>query len=168
MQDAMVKIIRSNRRRKTIQAKMVNGEFWVYLPAGLSVKEEEKWVVKMQQRFEKQKRHRLLNSDGALQQRAQELNKKFFGGRLEFEIQYVTNQTSKFGCCDTRKKQIRISDRVVKTPYWVQDYVLIHELAHLMYPNHGNQFWTKVNEYRFVERAKGYLIAVGMMKEEKI
>ena len=146
---------------------MVKGELWLYVPMGLTAKQEEKWVHTMQKRFENQKRHQILNTDGSLQKRAQEINNQFFGGTLEFEIQYVTNQTSKFGCCDTRKKRIRISDRVARMPYWVQDYVLIHELAHLEYPNHSKQFWAKVNQYRYVERAKGYLIAVGMMTDMK-
>ncbi len=160
-----VRIIRSNRRKKTIQAKMKQGILYVYVPAGLSSRQEEKWIRVMLERFEKKQRYRLLNTNGALIRRAQEINNRFFDGNLVFDIEFVTNQTAKFGCCDTRHKKIRISDRVARMPSWVQDYVLIHELAHLLYPNHSKQFWKKVHTYRFAERAKGYLIAVGMAEQ---
>ncbi|MEM0466714.1 MAG: M48 family metallopeptidase [Candidatus Thermoplasmatota archaeon] len=165
--DTNIKVIRSNRRKKTIQAKMVNDVFYVYVPAGLTQHQEDKWVQIMKERYEKKHRSNILNSDDALQQRAQEINKRFFQGKLVFDISYVPNQTAKFGCCDTRNRKIRISDRVATMPAWVQDYILIHELAHLMYPNHSKQFWEKVHTYRFAERAKGYLIAVGMSRHEE-
>jgi len=49
-------------------------------------------------------------------------------------------------------------------PSWVQDYIIIHELTHLIYPDHSKKFWETVNRYRYAERAKGYLIALGAEK----
>jgi predicted metal-dependent hydrolase len=43
-------------------------------------------------------------------------------------------------------------------PAWVVDYVLIHELAHLLEPGHDAKFWAWVDRYPQSERAKGYLI----------
>ena len=42
-------------------------------------------------------------------------------------------------------------------PSWVVDYVLIHELAHLLVPGHGTDFWELVQRYPRTERARGYL-----------
>ena len=95
------------------------------------------------------------------------MNKKYFDGELDFSIRFVTNQKSRYGSCSFSTRSIRISDRIAKTPRWVQDYVIVHELAHLLHPNHNKKFWEKVNQYRYAERARGYLIAVGMLPDEK-
>jgi hypothetical protein len=42
-------------------------------------------------------------------------------------------------------------------PRWVIDYLLLHELAHLIEPGHGPRFWTLLEAYPRTERALGYL-----------
>lgn len=42
-------------------------------------------------------------------------------------------------------------------PSWVLDYVLLHELAHLLEPRHGPAFWALLESYPRTERARGYL-----------
>ena len=168
MNQADVKIIRSAKRKKTIQAKMVNDKLWIYIPTGMTKAEEQKWIEQMSKKFDKRKRRQKLNSNGMLQKRTQLLNEQYFNDALAFDIQYVTNQKSKFGSCTPQTKMIRVSDRIATMPRWVQDYVIIHELTHLIHPNHSKKFWEKVYQYKYTERAKGYLIAVGMQTDEKI
>jgi predicted metal-dependent hydrolase len=45
-------------------------------------------------------------------------------------------------------------------PPWVIDYVLVHELAHLIDPGHTPTFWKWVDRFPKAERAKGYLEGV--------
>ena len=161
-----VKIIRSERRKKTIQTKYVDGKLCIYLPSGLTEAEETKWIDQMITKNENRQRKQKLNSDGLLLKRAQDINKIYFGGNLDFDIKYVTNQNSRFGSCTPENMVVRISDRIANMPRWVRDYVIIHELAHLLYPDHSKKFWEKVYQYKYTERAKGYLIAVGMMPDE--
>jgi len=162
-----VEIIRSKRRKKTVQAREAEGRIYVYLPEGMSRDEEKRYVDELVKKVEKRRRGRELNSDESLSKRAQELNEKYFGGKLEFEIKYVTNQSRRFGSCTPEGKTIRISHRVADMPPWVRDYVIIHELAHLIQPDHSRKFWELVNCYKYAERARGYLIAVGMESDEK-
>ena len=164
--DFQVEIIRSTRRRKTIQAKLVDDVLKIYLPNGLTEREEEKWISYMKDRFIKKRE--LIGDEKLLVERAERINKKFFNGSLDFTIKYVSNQNKRFGSCTPETKMIRISDRVAKMPSWVQDYVILHELTHLIHPNHSKEFWDKVNEYKYTERAKGYLIAVGMNRDEEL
>jgi hypothetical protein len=131
----------------------------------MNPKEEQKWIDRMIQRNERWEQKKTIHqSDGWLVQRALELNRKYFNGALNFSIRFVANQQSRFGSCTSVDKSIRISDRVKTMPSWVQDYIIIHELAHLIYPDHSKQFWDIVNRYRYAERAKGYLIALGNEK----
>ena len=168
MTPSQITIIRSRRRKKTIQTKYGDGRLWIYFPAGMSAKEEQKWIDRMIERNERwQQKRTLKKSDAWLQQHAQELNKKYFDGALNFSIMFVTNQNSRFGSCTSIDKTIRISERVKTTPSWVQDYIIIHELTHLLHPDHSKQFWDKVNQYKYAERAKGYLIAVGTVVADR-
>ncbi len=160
-----VKIIRSPKRKKTVSARIYKNELLVRLPAGLSRNEEDRWVEKMSRRIEKKMQKQEPDS-GALAKRAEELNHLYFSGRLRVKsIKYVTNQSTIFGSCSTKRGTIRISHRIAKMPQWVKDYLIIHEMAHLVHPNHSKAFWDQVNQHRYAERAKGYLIAKGMEED---
>ncbi len=52
---------------------------------------------------------------------------------------------------------IRLSSRLQPMPAWVVDYVLVHELAHLLEPGHGREFHRLVERYPQAERAEGFL-----------
>lgn len=104
--------------------------------------------------------------DGSLARRAAELNRQYFGGKLKWrEIRYVANQQRRYGSCTSATGTIRISHRVATLPAWVRDYIIVHELAHLQEANHGPRFWKLVNRYPRVERARGYLICLGLEAE---
>jgi len=162
-----IEILRSKRRKNTVEAKFVKDKLIIYLPEGMKNSDEKKWIDKMINWGERYKNQKKLNNDNQLLKRAEELNNKYFNGNLDFSIKFVTNQKTRFGSCTIRKKSIRISDRLAKMPQWVQDYVIIHELTHILHPNHSKKFWEKVNQYKYAERARGYLIAVGMSSDNK-
>lgn len=64
---------------------------------------------------------------------------------------------TRWASCTPADGTIRISDRLRDVPAWVLDYVLVHELAHLLVPGHGADFWALVRGYPKMERAIGYL-----------
>jgi predicted metal-dependent hydrolase len=52
-----------------------------------------------------------------------------------------------------------VSSRLAAYPVWVLDYVLVHELAHLIEREHNTTFDALVDRFPLAERAKGFLIA---------
>lgn len=158
-----IEVIRSPRRKKTIQAKLDGSRLIIYLPAGMSKREEAEWIEKMKTRLSKKRIQKNLNDDGYLEKRSSEFNKRYFNGELEIaSIKYVTNQNTRSGSCTPANGTIRISHKLTEMPKWVLDYVIMHEITHLLYPDHSKRFWDKVNEYKYTERARGFLICRGM------
>lgn len=157
-----VKVIRTRRRSRSASARMVRDTLYVRVPYRIADTDLEAVVKDLKGRIEKKLLKKDLNSDRSLARRASELNKQYFSGKLRFDsIEYVTDQSSKFGCCDYERRSIRIAHHVAFMPAWVRDYVLVHELAHLVCHGHGADFWKLVNRYRHTERAKGFLLAKG-------
>jgi len=160
-----LEIIRSAKRKKSVSAELKNGVLIVRAPAAMNDADLTPIIKKLQKRLEKRARP-IPQTDADLEQRAQEMNREFFNGRLRWQsIRYVTNQNKRFGSCTPSLGTIRISDRLATMPTWVRDYVIIHELAHLEEANHGSRFWKLVNRYPLTERARGYLMAVGLEED---
>jgi predicted metal-dependent hydrolase len=158
-----VEIRRSAKRRRTVAARLEGSTLVIYLPERISRAEEAEWVERMRRRFEDRRRRDGLNSEGDLQRRAQELNRKYFGGALSWQsITYVTNQRERYGSCTVDDGTIRLSDVLAGMPAWVRDYVIVHELAHLLVADHSQAFWKLVRRYPQTERAIGFLIAKGL------
>jgi predicted metal-dependent hydrolase len=164
-----VKVLRSKRRKKTVEARLEAGVLVVRAPAALTDAELSPIIEKLKAKVKKKGRRRQFQSDASLEARARELNRRYFDGALTWgSIRYVTNQNRRFGSCTPSQGTIRISHRVEGMPAWVRDYVIVHELAHLAEPNHSRAFWDLVNRYSKTERARGYLIAIGMEMDEEV
>lgn len=59
----------------------------------------------------------------------------------------IKNMRTKWGTCNTEKKRIWINLQLVKKPIECVEYVLTHELVHLVERNHTNRFKALVEEY---------------------
>jgi hypothetical protein len=157
-----IEVVRSPRRRKTITAEHRGGRVVVRLPAGLSRAEEQRWVHRMVTRLTERDRAERLNARRNLERTAERLNEEYFDGRLRWRsIRFVANQRDRFGSCTPEDGTIRISHRVAEYPSWVREYVVMHELAHLVTRSHSPRFWRKVEQHPLAERARGFLIAKG-------
>jgi predicted metal-dependent hydrolase len=113
-------------------------------------------------RLSQRKKRDRLNSDGALAARAQELGESYLEGVRVEDIAWIETQKSRWGYCSPSESQIRLSLALADYPTWVRDYVIVHELAHLIVDDHSDRFWELVNRYPLTERARGFLIAKGM------
>lgn len=165
-----VEIVRSDRRRRTVSAELKGGVLLVRAPQAMTDAELEPIIANLQERLAKKMAKRNLpHTDADLEETARQLNKKHFNGRLRWHsIRYVTNQNGRFGSCTPSQGTIRISHRLATMPTWVRDYVIMHELAHLEEANHGPRFWKLVNRYPLTERARGYLMAVGLEEDDGV
>ena len=152
-----VEVRRSARRRRTVSAYRDGDRVVVMIPASMSKKDEASWVARMVARLERADA-RKRPSDEQLMARARQLNDEVFGGLATPDsVRWVANQRSRWGSCTPGDRSIRLSERLQGMPTWVIDYVLVHELAHLLEPGHDARFWAWVERYPRAERARGYL-----------
>jgi predicted metal-dependent hydrolase len=153
-----VEVRRSPRRRRTVAAYREGGRIVVLIPARFSTAEEQEWVRKMVARVEGTRTRR---GDGELARRATELSARYLDGRARpVSVRWVRTMRTRWASCTPDDRTIRLSERLQDMPTWVQDYVLVHELAHLIERGHGPRFWRLVGRYPRTERARGYLDGV--------
>jgi predicted metal-dependent hydrolase len=153
-----VEVRRSKRRRRTVSAYREGDRIIVMIPASLTRQEESEWVEKMVLRLARSEARR-KPSDESLLARAHGLNDRYLGGMATpGSVRWVENQQSRWGSCTPSDRTIRLSVRLQGMPSWVIDYVLVHELAHLLEPGHDPRFWAWVERYPQAERARGYLL----------
>ena len=65
---------------------------------------------------------------------------------VEFNQIFIKDQQTLWASC-SGKKNLNFSYRIVKMPLAVQDYLMVHELCHLTYMNHGQEYWALVAQY---------------------
>lgn len=158
-----VEIVRSRRRKKTVEATREGNKVVVRLPATMSRSEANRWVKEMVDRIHQAEHVRVLNERSGLERRARELHDRYFHGRPRLKsIKWVGNQRDRYGSCTPEDGTIRISHVVAEYPDWVRDYVIVHELAHLRVPDHSPYFWQLVRRFPQAERARGFLLAKGL------
>lgn len=158
---APVEVRRSARRRRTVSAYRDGERIIVLIPARFSAAEERDWVRRMVARVLAAEPRRRPDSDAALARRAAELSQRYLGGRARpVSVRWVPAMRTRWASCTPADRTIRLSRRLQKMPGWVQDYVLVHELAHLLEAGHGPAFWALVSAYPRTERARGYLDGV--------
>lgn len=132
----------------------------VLLPTGMRGVDEKRWIATMLTRLQDQERRR-RPSDALLLARANELSRRYLGGvATPASVRWVDNQSGRWGSCTPLDSSIRLSHRLQGMPEWVLDYVLLHELAHLLEPGHGPSFWQLLERFPKLERARGYLEGV--------
>ncbi|POX39960.1 metal-dependent hydrolase [Streptomyces sp. Ru73] len=155
-----VEVRRSSRRRRTVSAYREGDRTVVLIPARMSEAEERRWVTVMLDKLAAQESKRILGDD-ELAERAERLSGQYLGGRARpASVRWVTNQNTRWGSCTPAEGSIRLSHRLQGMPEYVIDYVLLHELAHLLVPGHGAGFWELLTAYPRTERARGYLEGV--------
>ncbi|MEO5609794.1 MAG: M48 family metallopeptidase [Ornithinibacter sp.] len=155
-----IEVRRSGRRRRTVSAYRDGQRTVVLIPASFSAVEEADWVAQMLVRLDASERRRDID-DAGLAARATRLSGSYLGGHARpRSVRWVSTMTKRWGSCTPAEGTIRVSDRLREVPDHVLDYVLLHELAHLLVAGHGPAFWRLLASYPHLDRARGFLDGV--------
>ena len=158
-----VEVRRSRRRTRTVTAFRERDTIVVVIPQRMSRTEERSFVESMVAKvLAREARTATPRGDAALRQRAADLASRYLTPATgtppqPSDVRWVTNQQRRWGSCTPATGVIRLSHRLQPMPAWVVDYVLVHELAHLVEPTHSTAFWRLVAGYPEADRAKGFL-----------
>ncbi|NHA66907.1 M48 family metallopeptidase [Phycicoccus sp. CMS6Z-2] len=152
-----MEVRRSRRRRRTVSAYRDGGRTIVLIPASFSAAEEARWVDRMLGRLARSEARQPMDDD-ELAARAARLSERYLGGHPRPEsVRWVTTMEKRWASCTPSTGAIRVSERLREVPDHVLDYVLLHELAHLLVGGHGPAFWRLLASYPRLERARGFL-----------
>lgn len=142
----------SARAKRTRIVVMASGEVVLTTPAGVSLLAGERFVLRHARWVMRQKRT-LLRRREYLEhrERAREflsVRVPFFASVLgvSFSRIFVRDQKTRWGSC-SRLGNLNFNYRIVFLPPHLQDYLIVHELAHRVEMNHSARFWDVV---RFV------------------
>jgi predicted metal-dependent hydrolase len=158
--------------------ELVNGESAPYLGKGyrIEVTETASGRIEFSHRFlvppaHKAKRREVLRDWymarakekilARVEQHARELG-------VEFAAAKIVDNRYRWGSC-TINDNISFNWRLIKAPMFVIDYVIVHELAHLIEANHTARFWSIVRaNIPTMEKAKTWLKEQGQVLEEEV
>jgi predicted metal-dependent hydrolase len=129
----------SKRRKKTAGAHWEGDRIVVVVPSHLRGPERDEMVESLARRLARHRPH-LHASDDQLEQRAIALGRLYLDGVAPSSIRWSSTQNKRWGSCTIQTGEIRISERLRVAPSWVLDAVVVHELAHLIEPNHSARF----------------------------
>ena len=69
-----------------------------------------------------------------------------FSKQIPYPNLRIRKMSSRWGVCNTKLKTITLNSELMKRDVKYLDYVIIHELSHLIHANHSNSFWELVEE----------------------
>lgn len=110
---------------------------WLQLSARNKKQSEQKWIEKLVTEFYLQQAQLWFEQQVQLEQQRMALRSR--------EVR-ICNFKSRWGSCDS-SGVLSFNWRLLMAPSWVARYVVVHELAHLVYMNHSKSFWALVGRF---------------------
>ncbi|MBB3667787.1 SprT-like domain-containing protein [Garicola koreensis] len=166
--DEAVIVIRSAKRRRTVTGDLVAGQLRLRVPMRLGRADVEAHARAFRKRLVGRSGHSAA-SDEQLLTRAQELAVQYFEGSVQpRSVSWSSRQLKRWGSTTSTTGSIRLSARLQNMPGWVVDSVLVHELAHLIEPDHGERFQQLVARYRRTAEADAFLAGVSWAEQHLV
>lgn len=162
-QGERVLVRRSSRRRRTVSITRRDGDLVISMPASFGARQERHWVRSMIEQLQRKELSRgpARSNDEDLMRLAQRLSAAHLGGRARpASVAWSTRQQHRWGSCTSSTGEIRLSARLRPMPQHVLEYVLVHELTHLLVDDHSAEFWALVDNYPRTAHARGFLEGV--------
>lgn len=66
---------------------------------------------------------------------------------VKVEKVFVQRMRTKWGSCNHRARNIRLNTELAKKPSECLEYVVVHELAHLLEPSHNSRFIAQMDQF---------------------
>lgn len=158
-----VEVRRSARRRRTLSVFREQGRLVALVPQRLTRAQEAELVPPLVERFlKRESRVGARLGEPELSQRARALYRRHIEplsmvAMPDAQVRWVDNQMRRWGSCSPATGEIRLSSRLRTMPAWVLDYVILHEVAHLLQPNHSEAFHRLLSGYPRLAEAKAFL-----------
>jgi predicted metal-dependent hydrolase len=76
-----------------------------------------------------------------LERRVQDLSVRY---GFHYNKLFIRNQKTRWGSC-SKRKNLSFNWKLIKSPLFVIDYLILHELVHTEFMNHSKQYWQKVH-----------------------
>ncbi len=151
-----IELRKGTNRRRNVEGVLHGDTLVVTYPPRLPRAAAMEVALELRARMER----RLARERVDLPARARALARRL-GLPMPRSVEWSDRQQQRWGSCTPVDGSIRLSSRLAAYPSWVLDYVLVHELAHLVHADHGRAFHDLVARYPRAERATGFLIAKG-------
>lgn len=138
------------KNKKTSSGRWRDGRILLYISSRLSPKQREEHIKVLTERLLAQKREAQplplppsgVSTDDELAALAARINASHYG--FQFKGIAFRTQFSRWGSYSARTGHIYISHRLKNAPLELLEYVIIHEICHTRYLNHGPHFWQLV------------------------
>jgi len=151
------KVIRNQRRRRSMSAYRHAGVIEIHIPAKMSRRQELEVIPEMiAMVLRREARER--KTDLQLMQIGMEQLATYLP---EFDTYPASinwrNMNERWGSCTTVDRTIRISDRLIGAPNYVLNYIIFHELIHLKVVSHDQEFKNYLSRFTDRDKAEAFL-----------
>jgi len=151
------RVIRKERRKRSISAFRQAGVIEIHIPARLSKRQELELIPEMIEMVLKREA-KSRKGDDQLLKIALEILERYLPDFYERPTSITWRRMNeRWGSCTTVDGTIRISERLINAPGYVLNYIIFHELIHLRVHAHDENFYEYLQRYTDQEKAEAFL-----------